>query len=421
MKAGVTILIIFVIIILIIVIVVGGYFLYKKYKGTMLLTSLVPNQPITDSSSLPAPTTNIFDITKYGATTSSTDNSSAIMKAFDAATSSKGTVYVPSGTFITSVVTIQKLTGVSLYISKGGKILGPSSQSAMKWNGNGSQGLVNFVNCDSFNIYGPGTIDGNGAIWWPLGDSSNRPSLLALSECKTVKVNQVTIANSAKYQLVITSVDSLDITRITISSPATSPNTDGIHIFGGGTNIRINNVTIGNGDDAIAINSGDSACNNITVNNVTVTSGHGVAIGSNVSNNISNVSFDNIKVTGTQYGFRIKAKNNPGKGQLQNISYQNSTLGNISQNPILITTHYNGDPNNNVTFSNISYKNISCSSSKYMASFVFTSPKALQNPIILDNVVLNSITNTDTSNSSNAVTNAKFTVTKPVVGVPTVS
>lgn len=387
----------------------------------MSLTSNSTDLTFSGSSSLPAPTTNIFDITKYGATTSSEDNSSFIMKAFDAATPSKGTVYVPRGTFITSVVTVQNLTGVSLYISKGGKILGPSSQSAMKWNGSGSQGLINFESCNNFDVYGPGTIDGNGSIWWPLGDSSNRPSLLALKNCKTVKVNRIIISNSAKYHLVITSVDSLDITRITISSPATSPNTDGIHVFGGGTNIRVNNVTIGNGDDAIAINSGSSASSNISVNNVTVTSGHGVAIGSNMSNDISNITFDNIKITGTEYGFRIKAKNDPGNGQLKNVTYENSIFSNIGQNPILITTHYNGAPNNEVTFSNISYKNISCSSSKYMASFVFTSSKALQNPIILDNVVLNNISNTNTSNSSNAVTNAKFTVTKPVVGIPTIS
>lgn len=89
--------------------------------------------------------------------------------------------------------------------------------------------------------------------------------------------------------------ENIIIKNITITAPADSPNTDGIHT--GNTNyINILDSNIGTGDDCISIGAGTS---NINITGVNCGPGHGISIGSigkySLDQNVEGVKVQNSK------------------------------------------------------------------------------------------------------------------------------
>lgn len=80
------------------------------------------------------------------------------------------------------------------------------------------------------------------------------------------------IQNSPQFHFRFDDCRNVTVNSISISSPALSPNTDGIHVENTNT-IGIYNSVISNGDDCISIGSGSF---NVDIRNVTCGPGHGI-------------------------------------------------------------------------------------------------------------------------------------------------
>jgi polygalacturonase len=99
-------------------------------------------------------------------------NTKAIQAAIDRMASSGGTVVVPKGEFLTGAVFLKPK--VNLRLDEGGVIKGstniadyPKMRTRIEgqfvdW----TPALLNADQCDGLRITGPGTLDGNGQIFW---------------------------------------------------------------------------------------------------------------------------------------------------------------------------------------------------------------------------------------------------------------
>jgi len=123
-------------------------------------------------------------------------------------------------------------------------------------------------------------------------------------------------------------------------APATSPNTDGIHI-GKSSEINITSSYISTGDDCISIGDGSKQ---ITVLNVTCGPGHGISIGSlgKYSNEepVEYITVRNCTLRNTDNGLRIKTwPTTPITYLASNLHFENIIMDNVS-NPVIIDQEY---------------------------------------------------------------------------------
>ncbi len=218
----------------------------------------------------------------------------------------------------------------------------------------GTSPLLSLASLHNVEISGSGGIDGQGGGWWPTSAGSGL-YMIYFTSCNTVLVQNVTVSNAPKQQIVFKSSKGGNITiqGITIRAPsshASSPshNTDGIDLVG--TNCLIQNCDISTGDDNIALGTSSSGvpAADILVTNCTFGDGHGMSIGSNTAGGVSNLTVINCTFNGTDYGIRMKSDNatNNGSGEggvAQNLYYYNLGMTNIRYQPILIYSYYNED------------------------------------------------------------------------------
>ncbi|KAE8038574.1 hypothetical protein FH972_011071 [Carpinus fangiana] len=151
--------------------------------------------------------------------------------------------------------------------------------------------------------------------------------------------------------------------KLVVTAPGHSPNTDGIHVTET-QNIHIQNCTIRTGDDCISIVGGSK---NVEATDITCGPGHGISIGSLGAGGsfdyVSNVMVNRAILTETTNGLRIKTWQG-GSGYAKNITFQNVEMHNV-RNPIIINQFYcdKKEPScseqaSAVEISNIVYKNI---------------------------------------------------------------
>jgi polygalacturonase len=212
--------------------------------------------------------------------------------------------------------------------------------------------LLSSSSLQNVEISGGGSIDGQGGGWWPSSAGSGL-YMIFFSSCNTVLIQDVTIANAPKQQVVFKGSKGGNITiqGVTIMAPsshAASPshNTDGIDLVG--TNCLVQNCVISTGDDSIALGTSSSGVptSDVLVTNCSFGDGHGMTIGSNTQGGVSNLMVINCTFNGTDYGIRMKSDNSTsgGSGQggiAQNLFYYNLGMTNIRYQPILIYSYYN--------------------------------------------------------------------------------
>ena len=135
----------------------------------------------------------------------------------------------------------------------------------------------------------------------------------------------------------------MDFTKLRLSAPADSPNTDGIKI-GSSYQIGISSSVIGTGDDCIAILSGSRE---IHISKLFCGPGHGISIGSlggyDHENDVEGVYVRDSGLKGTTNGLRIKtwAKSHPLKAS--KIRYENIVMTDVMY-PIIIDQDYCPSP-----------------------------------------------------------------------------
>ena len=276
------------------------------------------------------------------------------MQALQNATQ-RSTVLVPkySSYYIFSVY-VTGLKQVQLQVE--GKLIAISNITAWPVMDGNYQSVLYFPNCSDFTLSGPGTIDGQGYKWWVelLFNflQHNRPRLVHFQNCVNVLVENLTFLYAPQFHVYAKPIKNFTVRNITIwvdieaqkslsessswKVPMFSFNTDGIDPSG--QNILIQNVTIENYDDAVAVKPGhlsdeEGCTENVTVENANIVHSIGMSIGSVLPkfnakiNCIRNVTFRNVKFS---YPFKaIYIKTNSGKegfGVIDNIVYQNITI-----------------------------------------------------------------------------------------------
>lgn len=135
--------------------------------------------------------------------------------------------------------------------------------------------------------------------------------------------------------------ENITINNITITAPADSPNTDGIHT-GNINYVNILDSNIGTGDDCISIGPGTT---NINITRVNCGPGHGISIGSigksPTDQNVKGVNVQHCKMSLTQNGVRIKTWTSPYQVSVSDVTFQDIIMDN-AQNPIIIDQQYCG-------------------------------------------------------------------------------
>ena len=317
---------------------------------------------------LPAITSaNTFNITKYGASISSADNTKAIQAALDAVPSTGGMVVIPAGTWMFG--STDQMTSTTEVLSiKSKTILHLCAGATLKLveYGKAPNNKTLFIGCKNKNqsdivIEGEGEtsiIDGQGARWWLAREQKktfNPGAMIRFERGQRYLLRNFKIQNTPGVNITISNsgkASHATIHDVTISEPASeagagkaSHNTDGISIWGPYVNIY--NCNISNGDDNVVC---DNDAQYIHVWDCNFGTGHGASIGS-YTKNIKHVWFDQINMNGTTAGVRLKTGINSdgtlrGGGE-EDFKFTNITMTKVA-NPFSMDCYYdkkyNADP-----------------------------------------------------------------------------
>ena len=287
-------------------------------------------------------TNNIVSILSYGAVSSATlTNTTAIQSAINAAAAggatnglSGGTVEIPAGNYLSGPLTLK--SKVNLQVDAGATLM-----MLPKTGWSGTTPFIYGNGLADVEISGSGTINGQGAGWWGSG---SRPNFIQLDKTVRILIENVMLQNPPTFHLYLKSGDgNVTIQGININTTPGSPNTDGMDI--GSTNMLIQNCHISDGDDNIELGGSSYTAANILITNCLFGSGHGVSVGSDIGAGVSNVEVINCIFTNTDNAIRMKSDNDRG-GVVQNLSYYNLQMTNITYAPILVYSYYNtyGNP-----------------------------------------------------------------------------
>lgn len=378
---------------------------------------------------LPAITAaNTFNITSYGASTSSADNTKAIQKALDAVPSTGGMVVIPAGTWMFGS-TDQMTSSTEVLSIKSKTILHLCAGATLKLveYGKAPNNKTLFIGCKNKNqsdivIEGEGEtsiIDGQGARWWLArenGETFNPGAMIRFEQGSRFLIRNFKLLNTPGVNITVSNsgkANNATIHDVTISEPASeagkgkaSHNTDGIAIWG--PHVNIYNCNISNGDDNVVC---DTDAQYIHVWNCYFGTGHGASIGS-FTKNIKHVWFDQITMNGTTAGIRLKTGSDKtnnvitklrGGGE-EDFKFTNFTMTNV-KNPFSMDCYYdkeyNADPavdkanaraldGTTPTYNGVLLQNIKttdvCSGN---AIFLIGRPESHIKNVTLDNVQIN--------------------------------
>lgn len=300
-------------------------------------------------------TNNIINVTNapYNAVgNGTTDDTSgiqaAILQAGKGGTTNGaagGTVRIPGpGTYLCGPISLTN--SVNLEIDSGATLL--MLPVASYPGGSSPPDFITANNFHDIEISGSGTINGQADFsgWWDGRSTSARPYMMMISKAQRLLIQNVTLENAPKMHIAFKSSGAnITIRGMTINTDGSSPNTDGIDLIG--TNVLIQNCSISDGDDNIALGSSSASANSsdTLVTNCTFGTGHGVSLGGNTLGGVSNLTVINCSFNGTVYGIRMKSDNNSSGGSgeggiAQNLSYLNLTMTNIQEGAIVIYSYY---------------------------------------------------------------------------------
>lgn len=312
----------------------------------------------------------------------------------EAAKNGGGTIYFPSGTYLTGALHLR--SNITLYLDAGA-VLKFSDNPAdylpfvdVRWEGimmKSFSPLIHAENIDNITIEGRGLLDGQGQTWWnrtfeklveireegdlkelgkyeTMWEVANkglevsdyykstikrrffRPPFFQANHCTNIRITGVKLINSPFWTINPIFCDNITIDGVTIINPE-SPNTDGINPSSC-SNVHIANCYINVGDDCITIKSGRDAqgreigipCQNITITNCTMLSGHGgVVIGSEMSGGVKKVTISNCVFDGTDRGIRLKSSRERG-GVVEDIRVSNIVMKNIQREALVFDLYY---------------------------------------------------------------------------------
>ncbi len=153
------------------------------------------------------------------------DNAKAIQDTIDAAEAAGGgTVEIPAGEYLSGPIRIAST--INLQLDKGAML---KMLPIDRYPG-GTQNPQSFITGQGLHdveISGEGTIDGQGAPWWPLATTTptaRRPRMIALSGCDKILIDNLTLQNSPMFHIAISGHSTnVTVRGVTIKAP---PSTD---------------------------------------------------------------------------------------------------------------------------------------------------------------------------------------------------
>ncbi|KAJ8474976.1 hypothetical protein ONZ51_g6872 [Trametes cubensis] len=224
-----------------------------------------------------------------------------------------------------------------------------------------------FLSGNNIHMYGGGTIDGNGQVWWDTlnnthnsgtaGGSSTtfaRPIPLTVGNATNVVIENIheigsPFWNNFVYQSNNVTYKNINIRAVSYSSSPTA-NSDGWDIYRS-SHVTVRDSVVNNDDDCVSFKPNST---NIVVANMWCNGSHGISVGSlgqyaGETDIVANVSVTNITMLNAQNGARIKVfGGNPspnstvggGTGYVKNITFKDfhgkHFLFENVENPILI-------------------------------------------------------------------------------------
>jgi len=211
------------------------------------------------------------------------------------------------------------VTGEALLINSGVTLEGNNSYSSQAE-------LLNISGTNS-GIYGPGIIDGRGDL------ISGTPRLVQTNTADNFIAYNITLQEAAHPNLYIQGGSGATVWGITILTPPSKANADGIDIDSI-TNVTVINSTIEAGDDGVAVKTNEAAASNITIKNNKLYGTHGISIGSQTFDGVTNVLFTGNYVYGTGLdgivstdANAINIKTDPDCGGLvKQVTYENTCI-----------------------------------------------------------------------------------------------
>lgn len=310
----------------------------------MKLTRLLLSVAITAVCVLPCGAAD-FNVTGYGAKGNGvTDDAKAIQRAIDACSASGGgSVIIPSGkTFMAGPLHLK--SNVDLHLQPNSVLLANPdeavyTESAFRENRGEGMMWISGKDIHNVSITGQGRIDGNGVAFMgrelddsyelkPVTDFDPRPHVLTLVNASNIKINGVTIANSAYWTVHLVGCYDVAISDISLLNNLKIRNGDGIDIDHS-RKVRISNCFIESGDDCICLKNRREfeeygPCEDVVVTNCIMTSRScAVKIGSENMDAIRRVLFDNCIITKSNRGIGIQ---NRDEGTVSDITFSNMTV-----------------------------------------------------------------------------------------------
>jgi galacturan 1,4-alpha-galacturonidase len=196
------------------------------------------------------------------------------------------------------------------------------------------------------NVYGGGTLDGNGGAW---GSKSKRPILFAIVGMKGGVIADLNLKDSPQWFNIIK--DSQDVVYSNLNIHGKQHNTDGWDTLRS-NNIVIQNSRIENGDDCVSFKPGSI---NIIVQNLACSGSHGISVGSlgqykGEVDIVENVYVYNISMSNASNGARIKTwaghgnmngvgSGGGGSGRVNNVTFEKFRVSGV-ESAIMITQCY---------------------------------------------------------------------------------
>ncbi len=305
----------------------------------------------------PITSANTLNITDYGASTASSDNTSAIQAALNDVPAAGGMVVIPAGTWLSGCLQVKSKTVLHLAAGATLKMLdhdtfpkddnGFAKMSSPFITGkSGASDIVIEGESQETSI-----IDGQGAPWWDDVETAKK------EDKKTTRSAMIRFWQGERYLFRNFRIQNTPNTNITIgqsgkgahntahnitiknpSSEAADPshNTDGFPVWTQYVNIY--DCEIDTGDDNVVV---DSDAQYVHAWNIVCKAGHGMSVGS-YTKNLHDILYEDIDFQGTETGFRIKS-NNDRSGSVYNLTFRNSQMDGV-RDPIVITCLYDNDP-----------------------------------------------------------------------------
>ncbi|KAK7917752.1 hypothetical protein PG985_011360 [Apiospora marii] len=281
-----------------------------------------------------------------------TDDSPAILDAFSQCNDGGRAVFSQNQTYV--IGTAMDWTFLShIDIDIQGKIL--FTANTTYWQANsfkfGFQNVTSFFKLGGSDvwIYGGGTVDGNGQVWYDAHANdiyTLRPVLFGIDGLHNSVISDLVLRYSPQYYHFVANSTNVVFNNIDIAGRSTSKhaakNTDGWDTYRS-DGVTIQNSVINNGDDCVAFKPNST---NILVQNLFCNGSHGISVGSlgqyaGTYDIVEDIWVGNISMHNASDGARIKVwPNTPsaisgdlqgggGDGRVRNITYCGMAIDNV--------------------------------------------------------------------------------------------